>query len=229
MSVIWESDSTELIEAMLMLLKRFRIWLFLFMANKKISNLIRNRFDVDALLRGKSKIRIAGKNNAIEIKNGKLKNVRIGIDGSGNIIRIDKNVQIGSLEIIVQGSDCVVHIGRNTQIGGARIVCCENGNKVIIGDDNLIAEEVEFWSCDGHSIYQNGNRINPSKPILVADRVWIGRHVKILKGVTIHPDTVIGMGSLVTAREYPAGVLLAGFPAKVIREEITWNVERTPM
>jgi maltose O-acetyltransferase len=41
--------------------------------------------------------------------------------------------------------------------------------------------------------------------------------VKILKGVTIGSDSVIGAGSIVT-RSIPAGVVAAGNPAKVIRE-----------
>lgn len=208
-------------------LNRLKVLLYLILANKNLTNLFRNQFDVRGLLRGKSRIRISGKNNTITIRNGKLKNIRIGIDGNDNTIVIDEDAQIGALEIIIQNSSSKVLIGKNTQIGGAKIVCCEYQDQVNIGSNNLIADDVEFWSCDGHSIYQNGIRINPSKPIMVADNVWIGRNVKILKGATILPDTVIGMGSLVTAREYPSNVLIAGFPAKVIKEGITWSHERT--
>lgn len=189
--------------------------------------MFRNQFNVHARLRGKSKIRIAGRNNTITIRNGKLKNIRIGIDGNDNSIVIDENVQIGALEIIIQNSGSQITIGKGTEIGGAKIVCCEFQDQVHIGNDSLIADDVEFWSCDGHSIYQNGERINPSKPIIISDNVWIGRNVKILKGVTIFQNTVIGMGSLVTARNYPANSLIAGFPAKVLKEGITWSAERT--
>ena len=212
---------------MLTSFRKVKIFLFLLFANKKISNLLHNKFNVSGLLRGKSRIRISGKNNTITIRNGKYKNVQIGIDGNDNIIDIEEGVQIGSLEIIIQNSSSKILIGKSTQIGGAKIVCCEYQDQVSIGSNNLIADDVEFWSCDGHSIYQNGLRINPSKAIVVADNVWIGRNVKILKGTIILPNTVIGMGSLVTAREYPANALIAGFPAKVIKEDITWSHERT--
>lgn len=206
---------------------RIRIGIFLMLANRKIVNLIYNKFFVNGLLRGKSKIRITGKNNIISIGDGKLKNIRIGIDGDDNTLIIEDGVHIGALEIIIQSSSCEIFIGARTQIGGAKIVCCEYCDQVHIGRDNLIADDVEFWSCDGHSIYQKGIRINPSKPIIVADNIWIGRNVKILKGAIILPNTVIGMGSLVTARNYPANSLIAGFPAKVIKEGITWSHERT--
>ncbi|MFA6339261.1 MAG: acyltransferase [Candidatus Paceibacterota bacterium] len=212
---------------MLTSFRKVKIFLFLLFANKKISNLLYNKFNVSGLLRGKSRIRISGQNNTITIRNGKYKNIQIGIDGNDNIIDIEEGVQIGSLEIIIQNSSSKILIGKNTQIGGAKIVCCEYQDQVSIGSNNLIADDVEFWACDGHSIYQNGIRINPSKPIVVSNNVWIGRNVKILKGAIILPNTVIGMGSLVTAREYPANALIAGFPAKVIKETITWSHERT--
>lgn len=200
---------------------------YLCLANKKTSHFFYNRFDVRGSLRGKSKIRIRGKNNTIIIRKGKLKNIHIGIDGDDNTIFIDEGAKIGALEIIIQNSGSQVMIGKNTEIGGAKIVCCEFQDRVEIGNYNLIADDVEFWSCDGHSIYQNGTRINPSKPIVISDHVWIGRNVKILKGVVLFENTVVGMGSLVTAKHYPSHALIAGFPARVIKEGITWSVERT--
>lgn len=212
---------------MLSVLKRIKVLFFLLIANKKISYFYNNIFDVNGTLRGKSKIRISGKNNTIIVRNGKLKNIRIGIDGDNNMVEFGENLQIGSLEIIIQSSSCKVFIGDKTQIGGAKIVCCEYQDQVIIGNNNLIADDVEFWSCDGHSIYQDGKRINQSKPIVIDDNVWIARNAKILKGVTIQTNTVIGMNSLVTSGTYPANTLIAGLPAKVIKENIGWSHERT--
>lgn len=212
---------------MLSVLNRMKVIFFLLVANKKIGNFFNNVFDVSGVLRGKSKIRISGKNNTIIIRNGKLKNIRIGIDGDNNIIEFCKDIQIGSLEMIIQGSSCRIFIGEKTQIGGAKIVCCEDKDQVVIGNDNLIADDVEFWSCDGHSICKDGERINQSKPIIISDHVWIARNAKILKGVTIQSNTVIGMSSLVTSGTYPANTLIAGLPAKVIKQGITWSHERT--
>ncbi|HQS67168.1 MAG TPA: acyltransferase [Sulfuricurvum sp.] len=212
---------------MRVVLNQLKIIFFLLLANKKIGNLFNNNFNVSGVLRGKSKIRITGKNNTITIREGSLKNIRIGIDGDDNTIFIDEGTKIGALEIIVQNSGSQVMIGKSTEIGGAKIICCEFKDQVSIGNYNLIADDVEFWSCDGHSVYQNGVRINKSKPIFISDHVWIGRNVKILKGVSLLENTVVGMGSLVTARPYPAHSIIAGFPAKVIKEGITWSVERT--
>ena len=54
-------------------------------------------------------------------------------------------------------------------------------------------------------------------PVELAENVFIGDGVKILKGVTIGADSVVGAGSVVT-RSIPEGVIAAGNPARVVRE-----------
>ena len=47
--------------------------------------------------------------------------------------------------------------------------------------------------------------------------VWIGEGVKVLKGVTIGKNSVIGAGSVVT-KSIPDNVIAAGNPCKVIKQ-----------
>lgn len=54
------------------------------------------------------------------------------------------------------------------------------------------------------------------KPIMIKKNVWLGEGVKILKGVTIGENTVIGAGSVVT-KSIPANVIAAGNPCEVIK------------
>ena len=55
----------------------------------------------------------------------------------------------------------------------------------------------------------------------IGNNVFIGMNTTILKGTTIGDNVIIGAGSVVT-KNIPAGVIVAGNPAKVIRE-ITAN------
>jgi len=55
------------------------------------------------------------------------------------------------------------------------------------------------------------------KPVTIGSDVWIGGRAIICPGVTIGDRSVIGAGSVVT-KDVPAGVVVAGNPARVIRE-----------
>jgi acetyltransferase-like isoleucine patch superfamily enzyme len=55
------------------------------------------------------------------------------------------------------------------------------------------------------------------EPVTIEDDVWIGSNVVVLKGVTIGRGAVIGAGSVVT-HDVPPLVLVAGNPARVVRE-----------
>lgn len=57
----------------------------------------------------------------------------------------------------------------------------------------------------------------PSKPIIIEDNVWIGARVILMPGVTVGQDSCVGAGSIVTS-DVPARTLVAGVPARVIRE-----------
>ncbi|MCB0332529.1 MAG: acyltransferase, partial [Bdellovibrionales bacterium] len=58
----------------------------------------------------------------------------------------------------------------------------------------------------------------PSQDIVLGDDVWIGSNVTILKGARIGSGSVIAAGAVVVRGLYPERSLLAGNPARVIRE-----------
>ena len=54
-------------------------------------------------------------------------------------------------------------------------------------------------------------------PIIVGNNVWIGGGVKVLPGVTIGDNAVIGAGSVV-ARDIPSNTVAYGNPCRPVRE-----------
>ena len=54
-------------------------------------------------------------------------------------------------------------------------------------------------------------------PIVLGKNVWIGAHATILPGVTIGDNAVVAAGAVV-AKDVPQNVIVAGVPAKIIKQ-----------
>ena len=59
-------------------------------------------------------------------------------------------------------------------------------------------------------------------PIDIADNVWVGGRAIILKGVAIGDGAIVASGAVVT-KNVPPRTLVAGVPARVIRENVSWK------
>ena len=90
--------------------------------------------------------------------------------------------------------------------------------KVIIGNNVLFAPSVQIYTAT-HPINAAERRkwLESAKPITIGSDVWVGGGAIICPGVTIGDRSVIGAGSIVTA-DIPSDVVVAGNPARVIRE-----------
>lgn len=118
----------------------------------------------------------------------------------------------------------VIEIGHNTHFTGNIHIACIEGKKVHIGERCLFSNQITLRTGDSHSILdQNGHRINQAEDIWIGDHVWIGQQVTLLKGARIEKDCVIGTKALVTGKKFRSNVILAGIPAKVIKEDISWD------
>ena len=55
--------------------------------------------------------------------------------------------------------------------------------------------------------------------------MWVGNQVIILKGTEIADNCVVGSGSVVT-KKFTNNLVIAGNPARVVKENIDWKFER---
>lgn len=172
----------------------------------------------------KSFIEVYGSSNSIKIHNSFLENLHINIQGKNNHLIVYNNVKLRNTTFHLKGENCIIKIGENTTVGGARIVNIGDSNNIIIGENCLLADNIEIWASDSHKIYDSDkNCINKEKPIYIGNKVWIGSHVKILKGVTIGHNAIIGMSSLIT-KDVHNGDLCAGNPPKKIKSNVIWTL-----
>ena len=111
-------------------------------------------------------------------------------------------------------------IGDHTYINRSASIDCTQ--EITIGDYCAISDNVQILDSDYHPITYNGKTSTMSKPVHIGNHVWIGRSAIILKGVTIGDGAIVGAGSVVT-RDVPPGCLVAGNPARVIKENVEWE------
>lgn len=117
-----------------------------------------------------------------------------------------------------------LEIGDSVTLGD--FVQIEAYKKVTIGNEVLIASRV-FIGDSSHGVYKGDKQSNieipPNKrPIVceeirIEDNVWIGENVSVLQGVVLGKGCIVGANSVVT-KSFPAGCVIAGSPAKIIKK-----------
>lgn len=194
------------------------------------------------------KLQISGENNNIN-NNKCFKNCVIHIEGNNNLIEIEESTIISNSTIYIAGDnhkliisencifnnsifyfedyDCQIRIGSKTTAGGIELAVTEPGRSILIGNDCMFSHPIEIRTGDSHTIIDlvSNKRINYAADVIIEDHVWIGAHAKVLKGVTVGTNSIVGTNSVVT-QSVPPNTLVAGIPAKKIKENITWKRER---
>ncbi|CAH0529197.1 sugar O-acetyltransferase [Vibrio hippocampi] len=89
---------------------------------------------------------------------------------------------------------------------------------VTIGDNCLLAPNVTL-STANHPLdrVQRAQGLETCGPITIGNDVWLGAGVTVLSDVTIGDNVVVAAGAVVT-KDVAANCVVAGVPAKVIRQ-----------
>ena len=122
----------------------------------------------------------------------------------------------GYCHLEVSTPDSTIEIGDGAQINNNAFIKSE-GPGIRIGARALIGSEGTIYDSDFHDLHPDRRRSGqPSMAAVeLAENVFVGDRVLILKGVKIGAHSVIGAGSVVTS-SIPDGVIAAGNPARVI-------------
>ena len=112
--------------------------------------------------------------------------------------------------------------GRNIHLGDhvfLNVICTIlDCNEVRIGHHVMIGPAVQIYTAahdlDAEARIQGWEVANP---VVIEDNVWIGGGAILLPGVRIGRSAVVGAGAVVS-RNVPANTVVAGNPARVIRE-----------
>ena len=187
-----------------------------------------------------------GQDNLVVIEAGVVttSDCTIILNGSRITVEIAEGCWLSGA-VINLGNDCTFRVGAGCRLACLELVASGGGSVSIgpfcnftwhtrllmhepgcitFGTDCLVASETLFTVSDMHSIIDRGTgrRINPAADIVIGDRVWIAHAATILKGSTIGEGSIIGLGAVVSG-SVGAHCLVSGVPARVLRENVTWD------
>ena len=185
-----------------------------------------NVVEIDAsfIETGNGYISITGENNVVKIARQHVAGTVLFSVTGGARIEIGEGGILGNLSAHAVAEGAEIIIGCGIAINGSVQITSHERATIRIGNNCLLAPDVTLMASDVHKIIdkKSGNRLNPGMNITVEDKVWIAPRSVIMRGAHVRSESVVGWGSVVNS-SFPANWLIAGVPAKVVREGITWE------
>ena len=157
--------------------------------------------------------------------------------GYGDVGIFDKKVSRSiwqvSGTVVFKGRANIGHgsklsVGGTLVLGNGFTITAESSivasNRIEFGENCLLSWDTLIMDTDFHNVRDKlGNILNPSNPIIIGNKVWIGCRCLILKGASIPDNSVIGANSFVGKRLEKENALYGGQPARLLKEEIIWT------
>lgn len=123
----------------------------------------------------------------------------------------------------LKGQSAVFSFGEGSSVYQMHATCEGPDGPILIGEDCMFSTDIELFAGDGHAIFDilSRTKLNPARPILIEDHVWIGRGASVMKGCTIGRGSIIGAMSVVT-KDVMARSAVVGNPARRARSGVSW-------
>lgn len=173
------------------------------------------KFNDDVVINSTARISLYGR---LRLSDGRIKSF-----SKSSSLLMEKNSIIVSYGFsFFYGADIQVFddakliLGKGSFINSDCKIRCHK--EITIGDECAISHDFTVMDSDTHELDGSRN----TNPVHIGNHVWIGTRVTILNGVTVGDGAVIAAGALIT-RDVPAGSLVAGVPAKVIKDKVDWR------
>lgn len=128
----------------------------------------------------------------------------------GGKIIFEENVKIGYGSVIA----CIstIRIGKGTAIAH-NVTIIDNNNHPTHPEDRKM-----MYNAPWDSPLRNWN-YSSSAPIKIGENVWVGTGSRLHKGITVGDNSIIAANAMVT-KDVPENCIVAGNPAKVVKENI---------
>ncbi len=135
----------------------------------------------------------------------------------------NRGIELGNGVFLGRGSvlsckDGDIRLGDHTNLG----FHCEvfSGSSVTVGHHGLFAAQA-YLVGGGHEFEAEALAVidqpRTSRGITLGDNVWLGTGAKVLDGVRLGNDVVVGANAVVNG-DLPDGAIAAGVPARILRQ-----------
>lgn len=175
-------------------------------------------------------IRDNGQNNQVTIDTPDVfVGTHIQIDANNTHIHI-KNVRYirYSKIFVYNGDNQRLTIGDGTSVEGMNVYLCGQDSSLEIAEDCMLANNIQIWTADGHSVVdKTSGEILNQKPghVVVSKCTWIAQDAKLLKKAFIPANSIVGASSVVSRAFKEENTVIAGNPARVVKQNVIWNRE----
>lgn len=136
----------------------------------------------------------------------------------------------GQASKIMIENNASLKIEEKVTFGGNNYFAINSYTHCIIGKDCMFSSNTIVRPSDAHPIIdeQTGKVTNSPMErdvcLCFGEHVWVGERAQIIHGVKIGNGVIIGAGSLVN-KDIPDRCMVAGVPAKVIKDNVLWERE----
>ena len=168
--------------------------------------------------------------DALIVLASRLDSLSLLVGGDGATVFVGPDSELTAGEIYCGARSSVVLHGKVVATGQA-VLDARNGGSITAERDQLWAARVYIATDDMHSLVdlETGVRFNAyGGQIRLGRHVWLGRESVVTGNVEIGEHAVVGLRSLVRGQKVPSYTAVAGTPARVIREGITWRGDDVP-
>lgn len=154
--------------------------------------------------------------------------------------------------LLIGGDDATVFLGPRSAFTATDIYCGARSTVVLTADviatrcavvdarngGSIVAEPGQLWAGnvylatdDMHRLedVRTGARLNTyGAHIRLGRHVWLGRDAVLTGHCDIGAGSVVGARAMVRGQKIPPNTAVAGTPARVIREGVSWSEEDLP-
>lgn len=182
----------------------------------------------DSAILCKTNFNVNGKDNKLLIGNN-LENkgdFAVSMTGDNNKTKFGNDIEIVAhafFNMGIKSKNRYIEVGDFTSFYKTDVQNYDQDSSLIIGKDCMFSYDTTINNNDGHAIFQNGKLINQAKTCKIGDHVWVGWSAVIMKNCVIPNGTIIARNALVCKRFKKQNTIIAGIPAKIVKENIEWS------